>query len=136
MEIFLNRGVGLMYEFLILIYCANAVLLIVHEIDSAYWHEWELFKMPGGVSGFLLLHIPLVAVMLYGLVKLRDESMAGLAISLIMSLGGLFALCIHGYYLRKGRNEFRTPISLFILGCTGGFSFVQLVVTVIALVNG
>ncbi|MHA1463081.1 MAG: DUF6713 family protein, partial [Candidatus Heimdallarchaeota archaeon] len=27
------------------LYMVNAVLLILHEIDSAYWKEWELFKM-------------------------------------------------------------------------------------------
>lgn len=25
------------------LYLANATVLITHEIDSAYWHEWELF---------------------------------------------------------------------------------------------
>jgi len=29
------------------LYMVNAVLLILHEIDSAYWKEWELFKMRG-----------------------------------------------------------------------------------------
>lgn len=26
------------------IYLVNAVLLINHEIDSAYWQEWKLFS--------------------------------------------------------------------------------------------
>jgi len=25
------------------LYLANTALLIAHEIDSAYWKEWELF---------------------------------------------------------------------------------------------
>jgi hypothetical protein len=37
-------------------YFMNAILLIVHEIDSAYWKEWELFKLRGGITGFLIIH--------------------------------------------------------------------------------
>ena len=28
-------------------YLADLTLLVVHEIDSAYWKEWELFHLPG-----------------------------------------------------------------------------------------
>ncbi len=49
--------------------CAvNATLLICHEIDSAYWREWELFRIPGGASMFVALHIPLIAIVLWGLI--------------------------------------------------------------------
>ena len=30
------------------LYVANLVVLIAHEIDSSYWHEWELFGLPDG----------------------------------------------------------------------------------------
>jgi hypothetical protein len=42
------------------LYLVNATILITHQIDAAYWHEWELFKMPGGIQLNLLLNIPLV----------------------------------------------------------------------------
>ena len=48
------------------LYLANAILLIIHEIDSAFWKEWELFKLPGGINGFLILHFPLLFLILYG----------------------------------------------------------------------
>ena len=48
------------------VYLANAVLLILHEIDSAYWREWELFRIPGGIALFLALHVPLLSVVLLG----------------------------------------------------------------------
>jgi len=41
------------------LYLVNAILLINHEIDSAFWKEWELFKLPGGIGGFLILHFPI-----------------------------------------------------------------------------
>ena len=37
------------------VYLINATLLICHEIDSAYWREWELFHIPGGSIVFVML---------------------------------------------------------------------------------
>jgi hypothetical protein len=73
----------------------NATLIIVHEIESAYWEEWKLFRLPGGLEGFLLVHIPLVALILYGLVEVNNQSPLGKNLSVILSLGGLFAFSIH-----------------------------------------
>jgi hypothetical protein len=67
-----------MYEVLSWLYAVNAVLLIVHEIDSAYWKEWELFHLPGGISGFLALHIPLILVVFYGFSRVVLETRGGL----------------------------------------------------------
>lgn len=55
-------------------YLANSVLLINHEIDSVYWREWELFKLPGGPTGFLLLHFPLLFLILFGLILVYRHS--------------------------------------------------------------
>jgi hypothetical protein len=30
------------------VYLANAAVLLVHQMDAAYWHEWVLFRMLGG----------------------------------------------------------------------------------------
>jgi hypothetical protein len=103
----------------------NSIFLIVHEIDSAYWKEWELFGIPGGINVFLLLHFPMLFVILYGLVLLLSFSFAGLVISLIVSAGGIFAFYIHTYFIKKGRKEFKTPISMFILISTLALSIVQ-----------
>jgi hypothetical protein len=104
-----------MFELLLWLYLVNAVLLISHEIDSAYWKEWELFKLPGGINGFLIIHFPLLFLVLYGLILVHKRSFAGLIFSLVLCLGGLFAFFIHIYFIKKGREEFKTAISLFIL---------------------
>ena len=49
------------------VYLVNTTLRICHEIDSAYWREWELFHIPGGPIAFVVLHLPLVAFVLYGM---------------------------------------------------------------------
>jgi len=104
-----------MFEWLFWIYLVNAVVLINHEIDSAYWKEWDLFKIPGGVTGFLAIHFPLIFLVLYGLILVSQKSFIGLIFSLILSFSGIFAFTIHVFFIKKGRSEFNTAISLFIL---------------------
>ncbi len=43
----------------------NVTVLLVHQIDAAYWHEWEMFRMPGGNQVNLLLNLPIVALVLH-----------------------------------------------------------------------
>ena len=119
-----------MSDILFWVYLVNSVLLINHEIDSAYWKEWELFKLPGGITGFLMIHIPLIFFVLYGLILVFQQSFTGLVFSLILSLGGIFAFTVHMYFIRKGRNEFKVPMSLFILVATLIISLVQAVLTI------
>lgn len=122
-----------MFDLLFWIYLVNAVVLINHEIDSAYWKEWELFRLPGGVTGFLLLHFPLLFLVLYGLILVRQGAAAGLYFSLILALGGIFAFSIHTWFICRGREEFTTAVSRFLLAATLGLSMVQIVVTSIIL---
>jgi hypothetical protein len=112
------------------LYLANAVVLILHEIDSAYWKEWELFRLPGGIAGFLALHVPLLFVVLYGMVMVGRQSPSGLIYSLILGSGGLFAFVIHLLFMARGGKEFRTPASLAILGAAFILSLIQIAVTV------
>jgi hypothetical protein len=112
------------------IYLVNSVLLMNHEIDSAYWKEWDLFKLPGGINGFLILHFPLILFILYRLILVFQHTFAGLIFSLILSFAGIFAFTIHMFFIKKGRSEFKTPISLFILIATLLVSISQLVITI------
>ncbi len=123
-----------MFEALFWVYLVNSILLINHEIDSAYWQEWKLFKLPGGISFFLLLHFIIIFIILFGLVQVYQESLAGLSLSLVLALGGIFAIVIHMYFIKKGRDEFRLPISIFILMALLPLSLTQLGITVYLLV--
>ncbi len=114
---------------LLWLYFVNAILLIVHEIDSAYWKEWELFRLPGGLNAFLLLHFPILCFILYGLVLLARNDPTGPVFSLILSGGGIFAFCIHMYFILKGRPEFKAAMSLVILTATLFVSVAQLFAT-------
>jgi len=114
------------------IYMTNAVILLVHEIDSAYWQEWKLLNPDdkNGINGFLILHIPMVFLILLGLVYVYEDKFVGLIISLILSAGGLFAYFFHFYHLRKGRLEFNTIISKGIIISTLIISVFQIILTI------
>lgn len=112
------------------LYLINAVLIINHEIDSAYWREWELFKLPGDINGFLIIHFPVLFFILYGVILVYKQSFPGLIFSLLLCFGGIFASTIHTYFIKKGRSEFNKPMSKFILLTMLIVSIIQLVVTV------
>ncbi|MGB7540190.1 MAG: DUF6713 family protein [Anaerolineales bacterium] len=112
------------------IYLVNCVLLILHEMDSAYWKEWDLFRLQGGIGEFLLIHFPLYLAGLYGLVLLSQGAFAGLILSLVLAAAGIFAFCIHTYFLRQGRPEFNTRVSKGILGLLLIVSIAQIAATI------
>jgi hypothetical protein len=109
-----------MADLLFWLYLVNSVLLINHEIDSAYWKEWDLF---------LIIHFPLLFFILYGLVQVFQRSFTGLIFSLIVCVGGIFAFGIHLFFIKKGREAFNTAISLFILSSVLIVSLVQFAIT-------
>ena len=123
-----------MHNLLFWIYLLNAVVLINHEIDSAYWKEWELFRLPGAIAGFLILHFPLLLFVLYGLVLVREHTRGGLWCSMVLAGGGIFAWSIHTWFIKRGREEFTTGMSMFILRATLVLSVIQLGVTTILLI--
>jgi hypothetical protein len=111
---------------LLWLYIVNATLLVNHEIDAVYWKEWDLFNIKGGITGFILLHIPLVFIILFGLVMVVQNEFWGPVMSLIMGAVGVFTFSIHAYFLRRGRPEFKKPLSLSILGAILVVSIIQL----------
>jgi hypothetical protein len=120
-----RRRRHIMKNALFWLYLINAVALIIHEIDSAYWKEWELFRLPGGVTGFLALHVPLLLPVLYGLVLVDRGAVAGLLLCLAVGLAGVLPFSIHTYFIRRGREEFKSPVSLVILWTTLLLSLAQ-----------
>jgi uncharacterized membrane-anchored protein len=125
-----------MLEALFWVYLVNASLLIGHEIESAYWREWELFGLPGGVTLFTALHLPMVFVIIWAAAVLRRGETAGLIVSLLLASGGLFAFFIHFYFLRRGRPEFTLPWSKLLLSAILAASVVQAALTVAAFMAG
>ncbi|MFN8544787.1 MAG: DUF6713 family protein [Candidatus Binatia bacterium] len=104
------------------LYALTAALLFTHEIDAAYWHEWELFHLPGALPGFLALHVPLLLLAFWGHRQLVVGARAGLWASLALAAAGLFALIVHGGLLLAGHAEFRAAASVGLLAAVGAVS--------------
>ena len=107
------------------LYLVNTALLATHEIDSAYWHEWRLFGMPGGIQLFLVLNFVLLLVVFRGLPELVRGKRAGSWFSLAVAGAGVLAVVLHGAFLLLGHPEFRLPVSLTILALLAPLSAMQ-----------
>ncbi len=131
---------------LLWLYVLNATLLIAHEVDSAYWKEWRLFwgllgprqqPLPDRVGAplFVLLHLPIVGAVLWGLLEVARHTTAGLVMSLALGASGLFAWTVHTLFIRAGHPEFRTAVSQAVLWGSLAVSGAQLVAASAALMG-
>jgi hypothetical protein len=100
------------------LYLLNTALLFTHEIDSAFWKEWDLFGIPGGIQVFLILNFLLLLVVLYGFQQVILKTKTARAFSLSLATVGVFAFGIHTFFIATGHPEFTLPVSLAILGAT------------------
>ena len=116
---------------LTVLYMVNTILLIIHEIDSGYQEEWKLFRLPGGITVFLLLHVPMFAPILYGLIEVNNSTPLRTAFSLLLSVVGVGVFCIHTFFIRKGNPEFTSKTSKGLLIMMMITSLVQLYLTLI-----
>jgi len=99
---------------LTILYIINASLLLLHEIESAYVKEWEILKLPGKITGFLLLHIPILLLFFWGAIELGKENTAGEIIALIAGAGGLIPFLVHKLLVKK-KGYFESPASNIII---------------------
>jgi Family of unknown function (DUF6713) len=120
------------HDLVVWAHLTNATLLCVHEIDSAYWHEWSLFGIPGGIQLFLTLHVPLLALVLDGFRRVVLWQRGARVYSLVPAGAGLSAFAIHGPFIGLGHPEFRQPVSLGVLRATLLVSVLQLIAVLAA----
>ena len=97
-----------------ILYIVNATLLLLHEIESAYEKEWEILKLPGKITGFLLLHIPIIILIFYGLIEINQNSAIGLVFGIVTGIGGVIPFIVHKIIVRK-INHFNLIISNAII---------------------
>ena len=109
------------------LYLANASILLTHQIDAAYWHEWELFGLPGGAPLFVATNIPIVFLVVWGAYALALGRTAGIVMSWALVASGLIAFGLHGFFLVNGYPAFDAPVSLALLAATLVISIAQAV---------
>jgi hypothetical protein len=97
-----------------MLYILNATLLLLHEIESAYEQEWDILKLPGKITGFLILHIPIIILLFYGLIEIEKQSTIGLIVGIITGIGGIIPFIVHKIIVKKTEN-FNLMISNIII---------------------
>ncbi|ULQ61017.1 hypothetical protein K7I13_07130 [Brucepastera parasyntrophica] len=99
---------------LIYIYILNATFLILHEIESGYEKEWEILKLPGKITGFLLFHIPIIFAFFYGAYSIIQYPQTRFIVSIIAGISGFIPFVIHKIIINK-KESFNKPISNVII---------------------
>lgn len=93
----------------------NLALLIAHQIDAAYWHEWDMFGLPGGIQLFNLLNLVIFLVLLGCAVPVIRRQPSGYAGALVIATGCSLVLPIHAGFALAGYTQFNTPVSMAII---------------------
>jgi hypothetical protein len=115
------------YGLIFWLYILDLTLLIIHEMDSVYWHEWKLFNMRGGKNLFLVLHLLFIPVFLYGMIPVRAGAGLGIIFAVILSFIGIILCGLHGFFFFKRKKEFRTPFSIGLLAVILIVSILQII---------
>ncbi len=108
------------------LFLANATVLITHQIDAAFWHEWELFRIPGGNQMNLLLNIPIIALVLYAHRRVVADVHTGMFYYKLLAALGFLTCAIHVGFMLLGHTAFVQPVSIALLVATFVFSAWQL----------
>ncbi len=101
-------------KFITLFFILNATLLLLHEIESSYEREWEILKLPGKITGFLILHIPIILILFYGVVEIEKQTQIGLVLGVISGIGGIIPFLVHRVIIRR-KDRFNLLISSVLM---------------------
>lgn len=92
----------------------NATLLLLHEIESSYEREWEILKLSGKITGFLLLHIPIILLLFYGVLEIDKQTQIGLILGILFGIGGIIPFLVHKLLIYR-KNHFNLFISNLLI---------------------
>ena len=97
-------------------YFWTMLYLILHQVDAAYWREWEMFHVPGGIQGFLVFNLAAVAVVLVGYRHVLLETRLAPRYAAVCAALGAGTFLIHAGFALAGLEQFHLPLSIAILG--------------------
>jgi hypothetical protein len=99
---------------LVFFYILNVTLLILHEIESSYEKEWEILKLPGKITAFILFHIPILFLFFFGLYCIIQYPQMKTIISIIIGIAGFLPFLVHKIFVNK-KEYFNKPISNILI---------------------
>jgi hypothetical protein len=107
----------------------NLALVLTHQVDGAYWHEWEMFQLPGGIQLNNCINVVTFIVLLYLFVPVVQRKASGMTCSLVIAAISALVLPIHTGFAIAGYQQFHLPFSIFIIVGTFLLSILQVVLT-------
>ena len=107
----------------------NIALVMAHQADAAYWKEWEMFHLPGGIQFFNLFNLAAFAVLLWCFAALVTRSRTAVRASFVIAALSGVVLPIHATFALAGFTQFHLPMSVAIIVGTFVASVWQVVLT-------
>jgi hypothetical protein len=107
----------------------NLALVLTHQVDGAYWHEWEMFQLPGGIQLNNFINLLTFTALLYLFVPVVQRKASGIKCSLIIAVISALVLPTHVGFAIAGYQQFHLPFSIFIIVATFVLSILQIVLT-------
>jgi len=101
---------------LVFFYILNVTFLILHEIESGYEKEWEILKLPVKLTGFLLLHIPMLFLFFYGLYFIIQYPHTRAIISILSGCIGVIPFLVHKIIINKKEHFNKIISNILIFG--------------------
>ena len=96
-------------------YFGTMLFLILHQIDAAYWNEWEMFHVPGGVQGFLVFNLAAITLVLVGYRHVLLATPRAVLYACVCAALGVGTCLIHVGFALAGMEQFHLPLSVAII---------------------
>jgi len=96
-------------------YFWTMLFLILHQIDAAYWREWEMFHVPGGIQGFLVFNLAAIAVVLAGYRHVLLDTRRAPFFAAVCAALGAGTCAIHAGFALAGLEQFHLPLSVAVI---------------------
>ena len=107
----------------------NLSLVLTHQVDAAFWREWEMFGLPGGIQLFNAINVGIFLAVLSCFVAVIQRRPSGFRCSLVIALLCASVLPIHAAFALSGFTQFHLPFSVFLIVATFAASIFQVVLT-------
>lgn len=96
----------------------DIALVFAHQGDAAYWHEWEMFGLPGGIQLFNLFNVLVFVLVLALFIPVVQRRPAGFRCSMAIAALCASVLPIHAGFALAGFEQFHLPVSITLIGAT------------------
>lgn len=107
----------------------NLSLVMAHQADAAYWKEWEMFGLPGGIQLFTIFNFAAFMLLLWLFIAVIARQRNGLRSSLLIAVLSGVILPIHAAFALAGFTQFHLPISIAVIVSTFAVSIWQAILT-------